>query len=453
MTWVPSRRGWMKEYQGKKYAVSCRQLNVPETKEASYQAANDWWRKKRAEIDGPATQARPDPRVQVLEEIVGRPITDQEDLTNTLYAVIAAGLESHEKGEPFFTRDQQAKILGEARLKGLEDSVQAFRNPQQAVDGSIGAHAKLWHDHQQAQVHAGQLTPDRCSNNQTCLAHFLTYASASAPVESIDASRLQGFYSWCLGKLSARRSNIRHGWSVAYARDVFSVTKSFLRWLWEQGAIDLPKNIGSKSFKFGHGVKAIKTWTVEEFKLAVTEAPGKLKLGILLMANCGMTQEDVSDLLDSEVDWTEGYITRKRSKTAAHESVPTVCYKLWPLTFNLLKRYRSGSERVLLTESGLPYVRKELKSNGKVSKADGFASNWVHVKKRLKLNRPLKQLRKLGATILEGHENYGRFKVLFLGHSPKSVADKHYAAPSQELFDRAVIWVGQQLGQVACDPT
>ena len=51
MSWVPARRGWMKEYRGKKYAVSCRQLNAPETKEGSYQAANAWWASKKAEID------------------------------------------------------------------------------------------------------------------------------------------------------------------------------------------------------------------------------------------------------------------------------------------------------------------------------------------------------------------------------------------------------------------
>ena len=27
------------------------------------------------------------------------------------------------------------------------------------------------------------------------------------------------------------------------------------------------------------------------------------------------------------------------------------------------------------------------------------------------------------------------------------MADRHYAAPSQELFDEAVTWLGQQLGQ------
>src|SRR5262245_11409394 len=79
------------------------------------------------------------------------------------------------------------------------------------------------------------------------------------------------------------------------------------------------------------------------------------------MANCGMTQGDVSDLLDTEVDWAAGRIIRKRSKTADRENVPVVNYKLWPQTFKLLKKYRSGTERVLLTERGLPYIRTELK--------------------------------------------------------------------------------------------
>jgi len=260
-------------------------------------------------------------------------------------------------------------FLGEARLRGLEEAVEGCRNPQPSVDGSVGAWASLWHRYQQAQVQAGRLTPDRCSNNQTCLAHFTGYAAASAPVDSIDASRLQGFYSFCMGKVAARRADPKEGWSVAYARDVSGTTRAFVRWLWEQGAVELPKNIGSKSFKFGSHARVIVTWQAGEFKVAVEKAPGKLRLGLLLMANCGMTQGDVSDLLDTEVDWAEGRVIRRRSKTAGHENVPTVNYKLWPLTWTLLRQYRSGRERVLLTESGQPYVRKEIR-NGKLVKAD-----------------------------------------------------------------------------------
>jgi hypothetical protein len=153
-------------------------------------------------------------------------------------------------------------------------------------------------------------------------------------------------------------------------------------------------------------------------------------------------------LRDDEVDWHAGYITRRRSKTATRENAPTVCYRLWPVTFALLKKHRSRKERVLLTRQGQPFVRTHLNAAGKQVKADGIASNYVHLKKRLKLNRPLKELRRLGATLLGKHKDYGRYSSFFLGHSPRTVADRHYVAPSQERFDEAVLWLGEQFGQL-----
>ena len=51
MTWIESRQRWMKMHRSKRYVISCKALNVPPTKEASYQAANDWWEKKLAELE------------------------------------------------------------------------------------------------------------------------------------------------------------------------------------------------------------------------------------------------------------------------------------------------------------------------------------------------------------------------------------------------------------------
>src|SRR5438045_2984917 len=51
MTWDGGNRRWRKFYRGTPYVVSCRQLGVPGTKEASAQAANHWWRRKRAGLD------------------------------------------------------------------------------------------------------------------------------------------------------------------------------------------------------------------------------------------------------------------------------------------------------------------------------------------------------------------------------------------------------------------
>jgi hypothetical protein len=127
------------------------------------------------------------------------------------------------------------------------------------------------------------------------------------------------------------------------------------------------------------------------------------------------------------------------------DNVPVVCYQLWPLTLGLLRQYRRGTGRVLLTESGRPFVRKEL-VGAKLVKADNIASNYAHLKRRLRFHKPLKQLRKSAATLLESHPTYGRFTSHFLGHAPAGVKERHYAAPAQELFDEAVTWLGRQLG-------
>jgi len=461
-------------HKSKRFWVSCKALGVPETKEASVRAANEWWTKNQAEIDA---AGKPPPRVPLpMEDIAAaalgqspdaffeklldywRSSTDagtirpgdvheraERDLKGIIANAVNDVLGKSIEGKPL--PPEIAERLPPARFHQVADAVKGLRGESAAdPERTVRAQADGWLAHQAALVKAGQMSAARCANNRTCLDHLVTFVGPDADATSLDAPRLQVFYLWCLGKVSARRQDTRARWSIAFARDVFSVAKAFIRWAWEQGAVELPKNIASKSFRFGSPAKAVKTWTPAEFQTVVAASPGKLKLALLLMANCGMTQVDISDLRDDEVDWIEGRIIRRRSKTANCENVPTVNYKLWPYTFQMLQEYRDGGERVLLTESGKPYVRTEL-VNGKLRKADGFASNFVHVKKRLKMRLSLKSLRKLGATLLDGHKDYGRFKSYFLGHSPRTVADKHYAAPSRELFDEAVLWLGRQLGQ------
>src|SRR4051812_35747781 len=46
---------WTKMYRGTRYRVSCAELGaVVWTKEGSCQKANEWWARKRAELDGAA---------------------------------------------------------------------------------------------------------------------------------------------------------------------------------------------------------------------------------------------------------------------------------------------------------------------------------------------------------------------------------------------------------------
>ena len=40
-------------------------------------------------------------------------------------------------------------------------------------------------------------------------------------------------------------------------------------------------------------------------------------------------------------------------------------------------------------------------------------------------------------------QGYTSLKYLYLGHSPKSIADKHYVHPSQNLLDEGLDWLGE----------
>src|SRR5579885_1682636 len=51
MTWIPGSRRWIKKHKGKMYAVSCKQLDCPESKDESAAAANKWWENKQKEIE------------------------------------------------------------------------------------------------------------------------------------------------------------------------------------------------------------------------------------------------------------------------------------------------------------------------------------------------------------------------------------------------------------------
>jgi hypothetical protein len=165
-----------------------------------------------------------------------------------------------------------------------------------------------------------------------------------------------------------------------------------------------------------------------------------------------MTQLDIAELRDGEVRWSEGRIVRKRSKTDDEEGVPVVNYKLWTRTLELLRKHRSGDEVVLLTESGKPWVYERW-IDGKHKSADNIASNYKWLKARILkkegiiFKKPLKLIRKTSSTLMGGSKEYGRYAQYFLGHSPRSVADRSYVDPSHDLFDDAVHWLGEQYGK------
>jgi len=196
-------------------------------------------------------------------------------------------------------------------------------------------------------------------------------------------------------------------------------------------------------------------------KALFDNATDRPKLYGLLMLNCGFLNIDIATLTKRSVDWKNGTITWKRHKEENTENVPTVTYKLWPETLRLLKQEHeiSGKRRerwgqadtglLLLTEGGKPLQTtklKDIKGVRKLSKTDAIKLALRRAIKDAGLNRNPRQLRATASTMLENHEVFCRYEQHFLGHAPTGVASKHYVTPSQDQFDKALIWLGKEFG-------
>jgi|SRR5579884_246975 len=498
MTWIPAQRRWTKMYGGRRYYISARKLGCPETKEGSIHAANQWWRDKQAELDY-AEKVRGAHGLRVpmpMEDLAAANMGVSADLFGNVRLLLEQALlaeeeqrkarkpapPSDEKAEedipipsltpadtdPELIRRREVMALLEellfgdtaslppvvaeqlppARVHQVESAAKAFRGEAVAEpDRTIKHLVEIWVQGQRTQAAIGNIVPRRYLKLRQHLAHFSAFLGEDNDVVVIDAERTEGFYNYCLARICDKRDGHEGGWSEEHAKNVFNTAVRFTRWLWERNLIELPKNLSGRNFRFLVRPKAVSTWTIEEIQEAVNASKAILKLSILLMLNTGMTQKDVSDLADSEVNWKAGTITRRRSKAKNYKDAPTVTYRLWPLTWQLLRQHRSGTERVLLTQTGRPLVRNDLVGE-KVIRADIIETKYRKLKKRLTFDKPLKQLRKTGSTLLDKFDPSERISTMYLGHSPRSMKDRHYSRPDQERFDEAIAWLGQQFGFV-----
>lgn len=159
----------------------------------------------------------------------------------------------------------------------------------------------------------------------------------------------------------------------------------------------------------------------------------------MMMANCGFTQIDLAELKKSEINFENGSITRKRSKTdESSEDVPTVTRKLWPETLTELKQHKSpAGDLVFRTRTGQPIAYKRIGVDGKVVAADSVANIWTRFLKKQNLPvSPLSRIRKTSATFLK--DDYRELVDLFLGNVAKKVSDIYYAAESVNALDKAI---------------
>ncbi|HEY1068835.1 MAG TPA: hypothetical protein VGE52_22125, partial [Pirellulales bacterium] len=198
--------------------------------------------------------------------------------------------------------------------------------PGEDVAGRVEDYLKI----RRRDVDLGKLSAGRYDPIRVHLQAFRDWIGPATSVKAISAKVVQDFHGHLSTAIFEKKI------SGIYAKDRFNEFRTFVKWLWQSELIDaLPRNLDASNLRISKGPVEVETMKIAEVNRLLAEARDRTKLYLLLMLNCGMTQVDVADLKQAEVDLARGTVTRKRSKTSHHEGVPTVTYRLWPETLRL----------------------------------------------------------------------------------------------------------------------
>ncbi len=312
-------------------------------------------------------------------------------------------------------------------------------------DDSLRKHVEEFIAQKESEVAAGKLSAGRVYAINLHLSHFQNWMGQDTAVIDIDSTSLRKYHASLVSIATSDK------WSTTTARNYIVSLKAFIRWLWQIEAIaSLPRVLDGKSDVLNITAKIPDAviYTTDEIKFVLSQAKERTKLFVLLMLNCGMTQKDISDLLKKEIDWENGRIVRKRSKTASAHNVPTVSYLLWPETLRLLKVHHDDGpgERALLNSNNLPLWTEQRDKDGKYKKTDNIKNAFDRLKAKTSTSKPLKAFKKSSASRLRDNEKYNGVEDLFLGHAPQKMSDKHYTTTPQRLLDSAICWLATEYG-------
>lgn len=452
MTWKADSRRWRKRYKGKDHYFRVR---VEESKPASYARCYALWCEKKTMLDLEATESRSRPHLDMwqimldVEKAVRQDAREADDHETWRYAdrkvreleARVAGQYSHPSlapGNGPDLPDTWGDVLP-APTPPWEAAEEA--EPSEPVNGSIGVQVAEFTAQKLAQAKNGNLTLARYDAIARYLQHFATWMGPGKPANGINGKTLIGYHAEIRGRIKVGNLSEYGG------RDYFAVAKQFIKNLWQSNVLsEMPRNMESREFRFDTSAKEIQVFSVDEIKRLLDTATDRTRLYVLLMLNCGYGPQDISDLRHDQVDWKVGRIKRKRSKTSDHVNVPTVDYPLWPETFKLLTAFRSDHpEHAVISRGSRTLCNSAVSKTGKVTRINLVKDAWRVLEKKVGTGKPLKALRKTGASLL-ANEYDESLAELFLGHSPKTVATKHYIRPDGERFDTAIRWLGAEFG-------
>jgi hypothetical protein len=413
--------------------VSCRQLKEqgylpvasPDTKEASRAAANEWLADQ--------LQLEPAPEPSLLERKISWARTHKPEIVEALQECEADGFDPTAEaalaaigalgGLDHLDADDLNGLLGEKKVWRDRFAREKSADPERSL--------KHWYDAYLARraedAVAKVISASEYDVARMCLDDFKAWYGERRAIDDLTAETWEAWYRHVrAGSLASetKKKRIRHA-------------RSFIVWLVERGAIPNFPSLVTLKTRFVNDRKELEPPDPKAIRKVIERASGKLKAILMVMANTGMAQVDVSALRRDQ--YRDGRIVRSRSKTAK-KNTRTVEWKLWPETVELLDRLAETSgDRLLLTDRGDTWTHDEF-VNGKRSRTDNVASVYRH----LKAPMTLKAFRFFGGSSIR--RQFGNHVAdHFLGHGQDPV-ERAYFARYQDELDQAVDWLRGKLG-------
>jgi integrase len=369
------------------------------TQEGSGKLADEWWRKKFAELTGdPAREQR---YQQFWEDKKKR---QQED--HDAFQAAKPVIKKLFAGEPLalISEVDAIPIAGRAvdknkRLKHHTDNFltliegRSKASTYREVRDYIHSLEKVW-------------SPD-------------------FDITAIDESKVDEVF------LLLKRSSL----SQVSKKKRWAIFKRFVDYLAERAIIPAPRNLRSKMTVFKVGTSEVKRYDLDHVRKVLANLKPRLRLYALLGLNASMTNADIGSLTKDMI--VGNVLTKRRVKTGQVKTVPTVRYTLWPETMDLLEEFKSDHPTLWLTGKSGESLWDARMDGSAPKKKDMIVQQW----RRAKCGIPLKAFRSIAATEIESHVDYGRLTQLFLGHAPATIASKHYAGSPDVLFQKCLTWL------------
>ena len=486
LRWVEGQgegRGrWRKTYRGRQFSFSAKGESKRLSEVAAQRALKSFMARVDAEIDAKSAPAKLLKRLQESQDLLFETFHDTESLRShweglqRLKNEVSQSLDGDDSEKLQATIERRFVHLNLAYLDKVPRFIRlSYRDengnwvrgenaatvppetpegdapwqaPETASGLSLGDLHRRFLDSRMQDVKLGTLSAKRLDLIRLHTVYFVEWVGRNCKVKTLSASKVSEYFDHVRELCSTEK--LAH----VTGRDRWNLAKAFLEWAYSSGFVDeLPRSL-QKKWSLGVQLRTIRTVDRSEIAVLLANASARLRLFILLGLNCGFTQTDLADLKRDEIDLEAETITRKRSKTRVHEGVPTVVYSLWPEVVSLLRtEVETKGVLAFLTETGAPLVRNEVGADAKMkNRTDSVALAFNRLAQKTGIQATFKTFRKTGSSTLETRADFAHFDDLYLGHSPKSIAQKHYTKPDVKGFQVAIAWLRLQLLEVAETP-